>query len=76
MQAQYQSAYKIWVRFNDGSEGVIDLKDQLDGEIFTPLRNIEQFKSFHVDSELQTLVWPNGADLAPEFLQELLQVAA
>jgi hypothetical protein len=38
--------------------------------MFEPLRDVAVFRSFHLDLELQTVVWPNGADLAPEFLYE------
>ncbi|MBI5503667.1 MAG: DUF2442 domain-containing protein, partial [Deltaproteobacteria bacterium] len=54
----------------DGTEGEIDLENELWGEVFEPLRDPDQFKSFRLDSELQTIVWPNGADFAPEFLYE------
>ncbi|MBI4668382.1 MAG: DUF2442 domain-containing protein [Elusimicrobia bacterium] len=72
--AKYKKGYRIWVRFNDGSEGV--LKDELHGEMFKPLREIKKFRSFRVDPELETLVWINGADFAPEFLRDRLLVEA
>jgi hypothetical protein len=39
------------------------------------LKDIEVFKQFSVHPELHTLTWPNGADLAPEFLREAIRVA-
>ena len=72
VKAKYKKDYKIWLRFNDGSEGVVDLKDQLYGEMFQSLRDKKRFRSFRVDPELDTIVWKNGADLAPEFLRERL----
>ena len=74
VNAKYKTGYRIWIRFNDGSEGVVDLKDQLYGEMFVPLRDKKKFKSFRVDPELETIVWKNGADLAPEFLRDRLRV--
>ena len=68
--AKYLRDYKIHVTFNDGREGVIDLEDELWGEVFEPLKDTDVFRCFHVDSELDTIVWPTGADLAPEFLYE------
>jgi len=68
--AEYAGQYKLRVCFEDGKSGVIDLEDQLWGEVFEPLRDTEQFKSFRVDGELSTIVWPTGADLAPEFLYQ------
>ena len=62
--------FVVWLRFNDGSEGEIDLSQELEGPIFEPLRDPELFARFRLDEELHTLVWPNGADFAPEFLHE------
>ncbi len=75
-EAKYRHDYVIWLRFNDGAEGEIDLSDELKGEVFGPLKDIEAFKSFKVDPDLQTIVWKNGADLAPEFLYEHMEVLA
>jgi len=72
IDAKYKSDYKIWMKFNDGAEGVVDLKDQLYGEMFDPLKDIQKFKSFRVDEELETIVWENGADFAPEFFRDKL----
>ncbi|MBI1870650.1 MAG: DUF2442 domain-containing protein [Chlamydiae bacterium] len=74
VKARYKKKYMIWLRLNDGSEGIVDLKDELYGEMFEPLKNIKRFKSFRVDPELETLVWENGADLAPEFLRDRMLV--
>jgi len=76
INARYVRGYIIRVRFNDGLEGDVDLEDQIYGPIFEPLRDIETFKSFRLDPELHTLVWPNGADFSPEFLHEKVRVAA
>lgn len=74
--ARYLHDYVIWLRFNNGAEGEIDLKDELEGEMFEPLKNLEVFKNFRVDPEIETLVWTNGADFAPEFLYEKVKVPA
>ena len=68
--------YVVWVRFNDGAEGEIDLEPELEGEVFGPLREKDNFQRFCVDPELQTIVWENGADLAPEFLYDNMTVYA
>jgi hypothetical protein len=68
--------YTIWLRFNDGAEGEIDLRGELEGEVFGPLTDLELFRRFRVDSELSTIVWENGADFAPEFLHENMTVFA
>jgi len=75
-EAKYIRDYVIWLKFNDSAEGEIDLESELEGEVFGPLKDIAAFKSFKVDPELQTIVWENGADLAPEFLYENMKVLA
>lgn len=68
--AEYAGEYRIKVSFDDGTEGILDLKDELWGEVFEPLKDVSQFRAFRVDPELKTIVWPTGADLAPEYLYE------
>ena len=76
IDAKYIKGYTLYLRFSDGSEGEVDFEQELEGEIFDPLRDILYFKKFTVHKELHTVVWPNGADFAPEFLYEKLQVLA
>ena len=66
----------LWLRFHDGLEGSVDLSGELWGPMFEPLRTPEVFQQAKVDPELETVVWPNGADLAPEFLYEAVQEAS
>lgn len=68
--AEYAGEYRIKVSFEDGTEGILDLKDDLWGEVFEPLKDVSKFREFRVDPELRTIVWPTGADLAPEYLYE------
>jgi hypothetical protein len=65
---KYLSGYRIWLRFDDGKEGEVDLQDELWGEVFEPLKQLERFKMVYLDRELNTIRWENGADFAPEFL--------
>ncbi len=76
VEARYVRDYVIWLRFSDGLAGEVDLRDELDGPVFEPLRAIEVFRSVRLHPELHTITWPNGADLAPEFLHERLRVPA
>ena len=68
--------FTIHVRFSDGTEGDVDLSEELHGEVFEPLRDHDLFGRFTVHPEFHTLSWPNGADLAPEFLYEKVQISA
>ena len=71
---RYISECRVWLRFADGKEGEVDLKDELWGEVFEPLENHEQFKTVYLDRELNTIRWENGADFAPEYLYDRLMV--
>ena len=73
---RYIREHTIWLRFADGTEGEVNLDRELEGEVFEPLKDINYFKTFTLHPELRTLVWPNGADFAPEFLRSSLRVAA
>jgi hypothetical protein len=75
-EARYVSGRTIWLRFSDGAEGEVDLSAEIHGEVFEPLRDVDYFRGFEVNRELGTVVWPNGADFAPEFLRASVKVAA
>lgn len=62
--------YQLMLTFSDGSQRIIDLKEELHGEIFEPLRDLDYFKQVKVNSDIDTIVWPNDADFAPEYLYE------
>jgi len=70
-EASYISNYKLLLTFDDETVRLADLELYLDGSIFEPLRDIEYFKTVRVDSELDTIVWENGADMSPDFLYEI-----
>ena len=72
--ARYVGSYVLWLRFNDGSEGKVDLADELEGEVFGPLRDTSYFSRVQFNPDLRTVSWPNGADFAPEFLYSLLNL--
>lgn len=72
-EAKYRRDYCIWLKFADGVEGEVDLENELWGEVFEPLKNKARFAEFAFDTELETIVWPNGADFAPEFLYQKLR---
>ena len=60
--------YGLEVWFDDGQRRLIDAKPLLFGPVFEPLREPRAFAKAAIDPELGTVVWPNGADLSPEFL--------
>jgi len=64
------SAYTLRVRFNDETEQTIDFLPILAGELYGPLRDQQLFNRVRVDPEVDTLVWPNGADFDPATLHD------
>lgn len=68
VEARYIEDYKVDVLFNDGKRGVADLSEALRGSVFKPLKETSVFAQLRVDDELETIVWPNGADLAAEYI--------
>jgi hypothetical protein len=72
IEAKHVKCYEIWIKFNDGAEGVVDLESTIaydHREIFRELKDENKFKCFRVDAD--TIVWENGLDLAPEYLYDL-----
>ena len=70
---EYRGGHRLWLQFSDGAEGEVDLAESLAGPVFEPLHDISVFASARIDPEIRTVAWPNGADLAPEFLRDLLK---
>ncbi|MDZ7795236.1 MAG: DUF2442 domain-containing protein [Spirochaetia bacterium] len=68
---ELSGSYKMSIWFNNGETVEVDLENELEGEIFEPLKDSEYFKRVYLNEEIGTAQWPNGADFAPEFLLEL-----
>jgi hypothetical protein len=60
--------HRLRLAFADGAEGEIDLSGWNWRGVFEPLADPDYFRRVALDEELGTIVWPNGADLAPETL--------
>ena len=62
-------AFALRVTFTDGTTRDIDVERFLRGPVFEPLRQDRRlFEAVAVDTELGTVVWPNGADIDPDVL--------
>jgi len=72
IDARPVGGHRLWLRYDDGRQGEIDLADELSGPVFEPLRDLEFFRTFTINPDFHTLQWPNGADFAPEFLRAKL----
>lgn len=64
------------LRFSDGVEKTVDVCPLIEGPIFTPLHDPAYFSLVSLDRVCGTVVWPNGADFAPEALHELAPLEA
>jgi hypothetical protein len=69
-EVSYLGNYHLRLRFKDGQVKDPELKAELPGKVFEPLKNQEFFQLAKVDPDTQTVAWPNGADFAPEYLSE------
>ena len=58
------------IKFDDNSEQVINFYPVLSGELYGHLRDLNIFNQVRIDPEVNTLVWPNGADFDPETLHD------
>lgn len=67
-EAKYVGDYQVEVTFNDGRKGVANLFEALKGPVFEALKDKAKFSQLKVDEDLDTIVWSNGADLAPEYI--------
>ncbi len=72
-EANYIADYKLKLKFNNDEIRTVDLKDELFGEVFEPLKDKLFFKDFFISHN--TVEWKNGADFAPEFLFKIGQKA-
>jgi hypothetical protein len=62
--------------FADGLSGEVDVLDRMRGPVFKGARTADGFVRVEVDSETGTVVWPGGADLAPDTLYERVRSGA
>ena len=76
VEARYVGGHVVWLRFRDGTSGEIDLQSVLEGPVFAPLHDLFVFQQFQIHPDFHTLVWPNGADIAPEYLHDNVRVTA
>ncbi len=74
LKTKYVDHYRLYLEFDNGVKGIVNLEKALWGDVFSPLKeNIDLFKTAHLDPILNTVVWENGADFAPEFLLSCLE---
>jgi hypothetical protein len=62
--------------FADGTSGDVAVLKRMRGPVFSEARTPEGFAEVAVDLETGTVVWPGGADLAPDTLYERVRTGA
>ncbi len=70
-EASYVGDYRLKIRFEDDEVRIVNLAGHLDGPVFEPLKDLSFFRRFTVNRDIDTVVWPNGADFSPDFLYEI-----
>ncbi len=70
-QAAYLGGYRLRLTFSDDAVREVDLEQELYGEVFEPLKNVEFFKQVAINQDTNTIEWPNRTDFAPEFLYSI-----
>lgn len=73
LKAKVRGPHHLELSFNDGARGIVDVAPLLSGTMFEPLRDPTYFAQVTLDPVCGTVVWPNGADFAPEALHDLMQ---
>jgi hypothetical protein len=62
--------------FADGVSGEVEVLDRMRGPVFAEALRSSGFAAVNVDRETGTIVWPRGADLAPDTLYERARTGA
>ncbi len=73
-KVEWLGGHVLRLAFDNGTEKVVDVLPLLNGPVFRPLQNVTAFAEVRLDPIARTVVWPNGADLAPEALYSLAAV--
>jgi hypothetical protein len=69
VEVEARPHFRIWVRFEDGLQGEVDLSELVGKGVFRRWRDDpEEFSQARVDPESGTVVWPGGLDVAPDRL--------
>ncbi|HXR61768.1 MAG TPA: DUF2442 domain-containing protein [Solirubrobacterales bacterium] len=72
---RFLGGHRLHLEFDNGASGKLDFADEDWRGVFLPLRDSSYFGRVELDERLGTITWPNGADIAPETLHEMLTEA-
>jgi hypothetical protein len=71
LEAEVCGPHSLQLLFNDGTRKRVNVLSLLRGRVFEPLHDALYFRRVTIDPVGGTVVWPNGADFAPEALYNL-----
>ena len=63
--------HSLDLTFDNGIRKRVNLRHELYGEVFQPLCDPAYFAQAYLDPDSRTVTWPNGADVAPDFLFQM-----
>lgn len=72
LHAEAKPGYRLWIRFEDGVEGEVDLTHLVGRGVFAAWRDEARFREVFIDPETGTVAWPGDIDLAPDALHDKL----
>jgi hypothetical protein len=70
VEVEAREGYRVWIRFEDGMSGEVDLSDLVGKGVFRSWENPEEFRKVFIDEETGTIAWPGNIDLAPDALHQ------
>ena len=66
MQVNAISLYSIWLKFEDNTEGVVDLSHLINKPVFQNWKVPDYFKKVYIDSESGAIAWDENIELCPD----------
>ena len=67
-------SYRVWIRFDDGLEGIVDLNDLVGKGIFKAWESTEFFNQVRVNTKTDTLAWGEDIDLDSYVLRDKISL--
>jgi hypothetical protein len=68
VEAEARPGYRLYIRFEDGKDGEVDLSSLAGKGVFAPWKDPSFFARVTVDRDTSTVAWPGGLDLCPDSL--------
>ncbi|NOX63868.1 MAG: DUF2442 domain-containing protein [Chloroflexi bacterium] len=59
--------YRLWIKYSDGVEGEVDLRDLVGKGVFSLWSDYDEFKKVYIGSGGE-IAWGEGIDLCPDAL--------